>query len=238
MADQQKPQTVCINDTNGDGDCAGCARNPQAPCRQVPARLPVVDELGELRTALAHHLDPRGCPCQDRGVDYPCDVAEAFADAYRRRAARAEARAAAETPRPPAESPAEPLMGVEAPSVPLEPQRGAQSVAFEGLGTAITAGLVAGMSPDGSLRDLDPTGEWYPIGSLDGDDKLPVPFGQLTADERRSLAGHARGQAAGIAITAGMLPDDQFDAAIERSKRWQAIADGLTSDTREVSSDD
>lgn len=25
----------CINDTNGDGDCAACARNPQAPCRQT-----------------------------------------------------------------------------------------------------------------------------------------------------------------------------------------------------------
>lgn len=26
----------CVNDTNGDGDCAACARNPQSPCRQLP----------------------------------------------------------------------------------------------------------------------------------------------------------------------------------------------------------
>ena len=30
----------CVNDTNGDGDCAACARNPNAPCRQcVGCRL-------------------------------------------------------------------------------------------------------------------------------------------------------------------------------------------------------
>jgi hypothetical protein len=26
----------CVNDTDGDGDCAACARNPQALCRQTP----------------------------------------------------------------------------------------------------------------------------------------------------------------------------------------------------------
>jgi hypothetical protein len=26
----------CVNDTDGDGDCAACARDPQAPCRQAP----------------------------------------------------------------------------------------------------------------------------------------------------------------------------------------------------------
>lgn len=25
--------SVCVNDTDGDGDCAACARNPEAPCR-------------------------------------------------------------------------------------------------------------------------------------------------------------------------------------------------------------
>ncbi|MFG3014326.1 hypothetical protein ACGFZB_28685 [Streptomyces cinerochromogenes] len=25
----------CVNDTDGDGDCAACARNPDAPCRQT-----------------------------------------------------------------------------------------------------------------------------------------------------------------------------------------------------------
>lgn len=29
-----RPTTRCVNDTNGDGDCAACARNPDAPCRQ------------------------------------------------------------------------------------------------------------------------------------------------------------------------------------------------------------
>jgi hypothetical protein len=31
-----------------------------------------------LRRALGHHLDPDSDPCQDRGVDWPCDVADAF----------------------------------------------------------------------------------------------------------------------------------------------------------------
>jgi hypothetical protein len=35
--------SICLNDTNGDGDCAACARNPKAPCR-VSAR----DKLWEL----------------------------------------------------------------------------------------------------------------------------------------------------------------------------------------------
>jgi hypothetical protein len=26
----------CVNDTDGDGNCPACARNPDAPCRQVP----------------------------------------------------------------------------------------------------------------------------------------------------------------------------------------------------------
>ncbi|MFJ6636589.1 hypothetical protein ACIQMR_35275 [Streptomyces sp. NPDC091376] len=31
----------CVNDTDGDGDCAACARNPNAPCRTTG--LPEVD---------------------------------------------------------------------------------------------------------------------------------------------------------------------------------------------------
>lgn len=34
------PTTRCVNDTNGDGDCAACARNPNAPCRQPSLPLP------------------------------------------------------------------------------------------------------------------------------------------------------------------------------------------------------
>lgn len=29
--------SVCLNDTDGDGDCAACVRDPEAPCR-VSAR--------------------------------------------------------------------------------------------------------------------------------------------------------------------------------------------------------
>jgi hypothetical protein len=31
---EREPTTRCVNDTNGDGDCAACARNPDALCRQ------------------------------------------------------------------------------------------------------------------------------------------------------------------------------------------------------------
>jgi hypothetical protein len=29
-----RDETVCVNDTDGDGNCATCARDPQAPCRR------------------------------------------------------------------------------------------------------------------------------------------------------------------------------------------------------------
>lgn len=32
------PRTQCVNDTDGDGNCAACARDPKALCRQpIPA---------------------------------------------------------------------------------------------------------------------------------------------------------------------------------------------------------
>ena len=34
--------SVCVNDTDGDGDCPACARNPEAPCR-VSARDEALD---------------------------------------------------------------------------------------------------------------------------------------------------------------------------------------------------
>lgn len=36
LAEKQRRLTrkVCVNDRDGDGDCAACARNPEAPCRQ------------------------------------------------------------------------------------------------------------------------------------------------------------------------------------------------------------
>jgi hypothetical protein len=38
---------VCVNDTDGDGNCAACARNPEAPCR-VSAREELVSTLEDL----------------------------------------------------------------------------------------------------------------------------------------------------------------------------------------------
>lgn len=35
---EEARQIRCVNDTNGDGDCAACARNPDAPCRQRETR--------------------------------------------------------------------------------------------------------------------------------------------------------------------------------------------------------
>lgn len=46
--------SVCVNDTDGDGNCPACARNPEAPCR-VSARRRIVD--------LVLRNEP----------DYPCD---------------------------------------------------------------------------------------------------------------------------------------------------------------------
>jgi hypothetical protein len=49
---------VCLNDTNGDGDCAACARNPEAPCR-VSARDAVhrLFESGRTSYRLDAYLD-------------------------------------------------------------------------------------------------------------------------------------------------------------------------------------
>jgi hypothetical protein len=46
--------TICVNDTNGDGDCAACAHNPEAQCRQP--RAVVVYMALELTDA---HTGPR-----------------------------------------------------------------------------------------------------------------------------------------------------------------------------------
>lgn len=41
----------CVNDTDGDGDCAACARNPQALCRQPT-------EEGCVMASMADLIDP------------------------------------------------------------------------------------------------------------------------------------------------------------------------------------
>lgn len=38
IAQQAPTRPPCANDTNGDGDCAACARNPDAPCRKPRQR--------------------------------------------------------------------------------------------------------------------------------------------------------------------------------------------------------
>ena len=37
-------------------------------------------QLANLRNRLAHHLTERTDPCQDRGVEWPCDVAAALGE--------------------------------------------------------------------------------------------------------------------------------------------------------------
>ena len=50
--------SVCIKDTDGDGDCAACARNPEAPCR-MSARNAVhrLFESGRTSYRLDAYLD-------------------------------------------------------------------------------------------------------------------------------------------------------------------------------------
>ena len=36
ISDRRLDRRRCVNDTDGDGNCPACARNPDAPCRQVP----------------------------------------------------------------------------------------------------------------------------------------------------------------------------------------------------------
>lgn len=56
--------SVCLNDTDGDGDCAACARDPEAPCR-VSAREALIrsvysklsqNQMEELLDNYAHEL--------------------------------------------------------------------------------------------------------------------------------------------------------------------------------------
>lgn len=134
-------ETRCVNDTNGDGDCAACARNPNAPCRQ-----PMVDQ----EALTAAHLA----------------VESVLFDASGRHVSRVVSTR-------------------------------------EGLEIGIRAYLAA-------------------VGAAD-------PYAHLTDDERQTLAVKARDMARSIALTAGLLDEARFNAAIERSKRWQAIADELKS---------
>ena len=43
-----------------------------------PGCAALIAKNERLQDALKHHLSAKTDPCQDRGVDWPCDVAEAF----------------------------------------------------------------------------------------------------------------------------------------------------------------
>jgi hypothetical protein len=50
--------SACANDTDGDGNCAACARNPEAPCRTTDPETVTISkafyaELIERSTELA-----------------------------------------------------------------------------------------------------------------------------------------------------------------------------------------
>jgi hypothetical protein len=51
---------------------------PGEPMAIPDLAVEAADRLTEIRKALVHHLDARNDPCQDRGVDWPCDVADAL----------------------------------------------------------------------------------------------------------------------------------------------------------------
>ncbi len=46
----------------------------------VPVMADDLRAVLAIRSALSHHLDPGTDPCQDRGVEWPCDVADALED--------------------------------------------------------------------------------------------------------------------------------------------------------------
>ena len=47
----------------------------EEPATEPPTPTATVESL---RVDLAHHLNERNDPCQDRGVNWPCDVARAL----------------------------------------------------------------------------------------------------------------------------------------------------------------
>lgn len=48
-------QKRCVNDSDGDGDCAACARNPDALCRQPTVEGRVIARVADL-------IDPSAGP--------------------------------------------------------------------------------------------------------------------------------------------------------------------------------
>lgn len=48
--------SVCVNDTDGDGNCAACARNPEAPCRKSAGDALKIALLGVMAPSRARSL--------------------------------------------------------------------------------------------------------------------------------------------------------------------------------------
>lgn len=63
LAEQQRGhiQKQCVNDSDGDGDCAACARNPEALCRQ-----PTLE--GHAIARIAYLIDPYASAAPERPV--------------------------------------------------------------------------------------------------------------------------------------------------------------------------
>jgi hypothetical protein len=51
-------RSVCVNDTDGDGNCFACARNPESPCRMAArAAIHRLFESGRTSYRLDAYLD-------------------------------------------------------------------------------------------------------------------------------------------------------------------------------------
>lgn len=73
---RQSPVNIWLETDGGDTQVA-MATTPHKAAELV--RLANLGLQAEsIRMALAHHLDSGTDPCQDRGVDWPCDVADAL----------------------------------------------------------------------------------------------------------------------------------------------------------------
>jgi hypothetical protein len=76
MPDPRAALTHLTNALPADPAKDGPIGVDSADLRAVLAAEP--DRGAGIRSALSHHLDAGTDPCQDRGVDWPCDVADAL----------------------------------------------------------------------------------------------------------------------------------------------------------------
>ena len=76
MASAAERLTVCSGDSFRAAEDDEYPHVPRVFC-EACRRTALHDQIA---TDLAHHLDAESDPCQDRGVDWPCDVAAALLD--------------------------------------------------------------------------------------------------------------------------------------------------------------